>query len=286
VRPAWSTGPAPRTRARLRPRRQWSNASRARDGPTSGPPGRSDLELVREGHQIAPVTVARWLRRLGISRRRDIDPTDATNRTIRRIMARYPGHMVHLDVKKVGRIPDGGGWRTHGRGSPQAKAVDRAKAKGTRAGYVYLHSAVNGFSRLAYTEALPNETAATTIGFWARAQAFFAAHGIARITRVVTDNRSTYRAKDFHRAVLASAAKHQHIRPHTPKHNGKFERYNRTLAEELLYAREWTSEGHRGAAIDVWNIHYNHHRPHPATANQPPASRLRAGVTNVMTQNS
>ena len=94
------------------------------------------LELTREGHQIAPVTVGRWLRRLGISRRRDIDPTGATNRSARRIVARYPGHMVHLDVKKVGRIPDGGGWRTHGRGSDQAKAVDRAKAKGARTGYV------------------------------------------------------------------------------------------------------------------------------------------------------
>ena len=198
------------------------------------------LELTREGHQIAPVTVGRWLRRLGISRRRDIDPTGATNRSARRIVARYPGHMVHLDVKKVGRIPDGGGWRTHGRGSDQAKAVDRAKAKGARAGYVYLHSAVDGFSRLAYTEALPNETAATTIAFWSRARAFFAAHGITRLTRVVTDNGSNYRAKTFHRTVLTSAARHQRIRPRTPKHNGKVERYNRTLAEELLYA--WTSE--------------------------------------------
>lgn len=79
------------------------------------------LELIREGHRISPVTVARWLRRLGIYRRRDIDPTGAGNRTSTRIVVRYPGHMVHLDVKKVGRIPDGGGWRTHGRGSEAAK---------------------------------------------------------------------------------------------------------------------------------------------------------------------
>ncbi len=152
------------------------------------------LELVREGHRISPVTVARWLRKLGISRRRDIDPTGATNRSTR-IVARYPGHMIHLDVKKVGRIPDGGGWRAHGRGSEAAKAADRAKTKGARAGYAYLHSAIDGFSRLAYTEVLPNETSATTIGFWARARAFFAAHGIHRITRVVTYNGPNYRAK-------------------------------------------------------------------------------------------
>ena len=98
--------------------------------------------------------------------------------------------MVHLDVKKVGRIPDGGGWRTHGRGSTQAKTVERAKTAGSRAGYVYLHSAVDGFSRLAYTEALADETAKTAVGFWARSQAWFAAHGITRITRVITDNGS------------------------------------------------------------------------------------------------
>lgn len=247
------------------------------------------LELVREGHRISPVTVARWLRRLGISRRRDIDPTGAGNRSSTRIVARYAGHMVHLDVKKVGRIPNGGGWRAHGRGSEAAKAADRAKTKdktkGARTGYVYLHSAVDGFSRLAYTEALPNETAATTIGFWARARAFFAAHGIHRITRVITDNGSNYRARNFNRSVHATAARHQRIRPHTPKHNGKVERYNRTLAEELLYAREWTSESQRAAAIKTWNIHYNYHRAHTAIGNRPPAARLGHGVTNVMTQN-
>lgn len=243
------------------------------------------LELTREGRQISAVTVARWLRRLGISRRRDIDPTGASNRAMK-IVARYPGHMVHLDVKKVGRIPDGGGWRAHGRGSEQAKAAGRAKAKGAKAGYVYLHSAVDGFSRLAYTQALPDEKTSTTIGFWKRAQAFFAAHGIHRITRVVTDNGSNYRAHSFHQAVLTYAARHQRIRPHTPKHNGKVERYNRTLAEELLYAREWTSERQRSAAIDVWNIHYNYHRAHTAIGDQPPAIRLHARVTNVTTQNT
>lgn len=173
-------------------------------------------------------------------------------------MARYPCQVVHLDVKKVGRIPDAGGWRAHGRGSEAAKAVDRAKAKGAQTGYVYLHSAVDGFSRLAYTEALPDEKAITTIAFWARARAFFAAHAINRSTRVVTDNGSNYRAKDFTRSVLVSAAKHQRIRPYTPKHNGKVERYNRTLAEEFLYSRIWISEQQRADAITTWNIHNNY----------------------------
>ena len=189
--------------------------------------------------------------------------------------------MVHLDVKKVGRIPDGGGWRTHGRDSTQAKTVDRAKTAGSRAGYVYLHSAVDGFSRLAYTEALPDETAKSAVGFWARARAWFAAHGITRITRVVTDNGSCYRSRAFTRAT-SHASRHQRTKPFTPKHNGKVERYQRILAEELLYARPFTSEAARARAIQVWNVHYNYHRPHTAVRNQPPAASLDLGVTNVM----
>jgi transposase InsO family protein len=88
------------------------------------------------------------------------------------------------------------------------------------------------------------------------------------------------------RTVTAVASRHQRIRPHTPQHNGKVERYSRTLAEELLYARSWTSEDERVAAIKIWNIHYNYHRPHTAAGDPPPASRLHQGVTNLMSQNS
>lgn len=244
-------------------------------------------ELTALGHRVSLTTVGRWLTRLGISRLRDLDPTGATNRRpARPIVARWPGHMIHIDVKKVGRIPDGGGWRVHGRGSDADRAVARTKTRGTRTGYVYLHSAVDGYSRLAYTEALPNETAATTIGFFSRARAFFTAHGIHRITRVVTDNGANYRAHRFTRIVASHGARHQRIRPFTPRHNGKVERYNRILADELLYTRAWSSEAERAAAIDVWNVHYNYHRAHTAIGDRPPASRLHAGVTNVMTQNN
>ncbi|MFP1151420.1 integrase core domain-containing protein, partial [Mycobacterium sherrisii] len=196
------------------------------------------------------------------------------------ITARWPGHMVHVDVKKVGRIPDGGGWRVHGKGSAQARAVASATKAGARAGYVYLHSAVDGFSRLSYTEALDNEKAVTAIGFMHRARVWFAVHGIDRIQRIVTDNGACYRAKDF--AHVLHGARHQFITPYTPRHNGKVERYNRILAEEFLYARTWTSETQRAEALKVWNIHFNYHRPHSAAAGQPPASRLATGVTNVM----
>jgi transposase len=115
----------------LRRTRKWSAA-------------RITFELVGQGTPISPRTASRYLAHLGLNRRKFIDPTGHTNREPRRIIARHPGHMVHVDVKKVGRIPDGGGWRVHGRGSEQAKIVERRKQKGARGGYVYLHSAVDG----------------------------------------------------------------------------------------------------------------------------------------------
>lgn len=136
-------------------------------------------ELAARGHDVSLAMVSRWLQRLGISRLRDLDPDGSTNRHVGRIVARFPGHMVHLDVKKVGRIPNGGGHR---------------------------------------------------------ARAFFAAHGITRIVRVITDNGSNYRAKTFARTVAGTASRYQRTRPYTPRHNGKVERYNRILANELLYA--------------------------------------------------
>ncbi|GMA19375.1 hypothetical protein GCM10025862_13960 [Arsenicicoccus piscis] len=127
--------------------------------------------------------------------------------------------MVHIDVKKTGRIPDGGGWRVHGKNSPEAKAVARTKTRGTKTGYVFLHSAIDGYSRLAYTEALPDEKAVTAIAFLDRARAWFEAHGITRLERIVTDNGSCYRAAAF--ADAMGASRHQRITPYTPRHNGK-----------------------------------------------------------------
>lgn len=224
--------------------------------------------------------MTRHLHHLGLDHRKFIDPSGESNRATRTITAHRPGHMVHVDVKKVGRIPEGGGWRAHRKGSPEAKAVERAKTKGARAGYVYLHSAVDGYSRLAYTGALPDEKAITAIGFVNRARVFFSAHGIDRITRLVTDNGACYRAADFAKAL--HGARHQRVTPYAPRHNGKAERYNRILAEEFLYARTWTSEEQRANAIGIWHIHYNYHRPHTTAGNQPPASKLGTGVTNVM----
>lgn len=196
---------------------------------------RITFELRQERVTVSRRTVSRHLQLLGLNRRRFIDPNGETNRKTQVITARRPGHMVHLDVKKVGRIPDGGGWRAHGKGSAQAKAVAAATAAGARAGYVFLHTAIDGYSRLAYTEALPDEKATTAIGFMHRARVWLAAHGITRIERIVTDNGACYRADAFARAMLG--ARHQRITPYTPRHNGKVERYNRILTEEFLYSQ-------------------------------------------------
>ena len=237
-------------------------------------------ELAQQEISINRRTVTRHLARLGLSHRRFLDPDGDSNRVPGKITAHWPGHMVHLDVKKVGRIPEGGGWRVHGRDSEQKRAAGRAKTAGAKAGYVYLHSAVDGFSRLAYTEPLADEKGKTAAAFLARAKVWFAAHGITHIHRIVTDNGSCYRSGDFAR-IIGAQTRHQRTRPYTPRHNGKVERYQRILAEEVLYSRSYDCEDQRLQAIEVWNIHYNYHRPHSAAGGRPPASRLKTGVTNV-----
>lgn len=231
--------------------------------------GTADLvELTDTGVEISRASVGRWLVRLGLNRCRWLDVDGTALRKPGKITARYRDHMVPLDVKKIGRIPDGEGWRAHGRG----KASPRQKV-----GYTYLHTAIDGFSRLAYTEPLPDEKAATVLEFWRNAEAFFADHGI---TRVITDNGPCYTSELFTRRLATEGITHQRIQPYTPRHNGKVERYNQILAEELLYAHPYQSETEQAQAVAIWNIHYNYHRPHTACPDQPPATQLPTRVTN------
>ena len=232
------------------------------------------FELNARGVVVSQRTVSRQLVALGLNRRRFLDPSGDLNRVPQRIIARRPGHMVHVDVKKVGRIPDGGGWRVHGKGSAQAKAVAVATAAGKRAGYVYLHSAVDGYSRLTYTEALNDEKAITAIGFMHRARVWLAAHGIDRIQRIVTDNGSCYRAKAFARACRKLGLKHIFTRPYRPQTNGKAERFIQTVLREWAYARAYDTSDQRAKNLPVWLHHYNWHRPHGSLQARPPISRL------------
>ncbi len=232
------------------------------------------------GLQVASSTISRVLERRGISRLRDLDVSGADLREpVRRYEWAHPGDLIHVDVKKLGRIPDGGGWRIHGRGSAHHQANQRAKSAGTRAGYVYLHTAIDDHSRLAYTEELLDEKGATAAGFWTRAVKFFRRHGIRRIHRVLTDNGACYRSFAFAAALAKTKTRHKRTRPYRPQTNGKVERYHRTLAREWAYQQAWTSNQHRAEALQAFLDRYNYRRPHTALGGRPPVTRTT--VTNL-----
>jgi transposase InsO family protein len=236
--------------------------------------------LEDHGRDLPVSTIYAILRRRGISRLRDLD---VTGEDLREPIVRYEwanaGDMIHVDVKKIGRIPDGGGWAVHGRGSAQHKASDRERRR-TRPGYVYLHSAVDDHSRLAYTEELPDEKGPTAAGFWARAVAFFAAHGITRIRRVLTDNGPCYRSRLFNKALRKTKTRHKYTRPYRPQTNGKVERYHRTLSQEWARSQAWNSNAHRASHLQAFLDRYNYHRPHTALGGHPPITRC-PGASNV-----
>ena len=206
-------------------------------------------------------TVWRVLYRYGISRLRDLDPP--TGRIIRRYEKAVPGELVHVDIKKFGKIPAGGGWRAHGRGN-----VSRPK----RVGYTYLHSAVDDHTRLAYSEFCPDEKGNTCIRFIQRARQWFAERGIM-IQAVMTDNGVGYTSRIFIDTLESVDIDHVRTRPYRPQTNGKVERFQRTLATEWAYTTTWTSDSQRAEALTGWIHTYNHHRYHTAI-NGPPISRV------------
>lgn len=210
---------------------------------------------------LAPSTVYRVLVRNEANRLDHLDR--ATGRRIRRYEHKAPGDLVHVDVKKLGRIPPGGGHRLHGR------AEARRRGRG-RVGYAYVHTAIDDHSRLAYSEVLPDERGATAAGFWRRAEAWFRAHGIV-VLRVLTDNGFCYRGQLFNEAL--GDIKHRYCRPYRPQTNGKVERFHRTLLEEWAYARPYWRECDRTRVLAHWLHTYNHHRVHTAIGG-PPVSRV------------
>ena len=191
-----------------------------------------------------------------------------TGRVIRRYERERPGELVHIDVKKLGRIPPGGGWKIHGRGPRTTEVIQR------RLGYDYLHAAIDDHSRLAYVEIHPDERAAASAGFLRRAGAFFSSHGIG-IERVMTDNAWTCtRSRPFTDALADLGARHILIPPRRPQVNGKVERFNRTLLEEWAYVRLYRSNNARTKALGRWMSFYNSSRPHTALGGRPPMARV------------
>jgi transposase InsO family protein len=218
-------------------------------------------------------TVSRVLLRRGQPRLSALDPmTGEVIRSSKVTAIRYersrPGELVHMDVKKLGRIPDGGGGRAHGRA-----AGSTSRRRTIVVGYDYVHSLVDDHSRLAYSEVLPDEKGVTCAGFLTRSAAYFADHGLDRIERVMTDNAWAYQHSI--KAVCAQlGARQKFIKPHCPWQNGKVERLNRTLVTEWAYRQVFTSTDQRAAALAPWIEHYNTRRRHSALGGRPPVSRL------------
>jgi transposase InsO family protein len=220
-------------------------------------------------------TVTRILRRHAYPRLRECDPlTGEVIRSSKATAVRYererPGELIHMDVKKIGRIPGGGGWKAHGRAMGSTAARKR-----TVIGFDYVHSAVDDHSRLAYSEVLPDEKGATCAAFLDRAAAWMISQGIERIERVMTDNHWSYaHSHDVAAVMSALHAKHVFIKPHCPWQNGKVERFNRTLQTEWAYRQIFTSNDDRTAALAPWLKIYNTERRHHALGGHPPISRV------------
>jgi transposase InsO family protein len=223
-------------------------------------------------HRLAPLlgiprsTIGDVLGRHGLSRLADRDrPTGIPIRYVRD----RPGELLHMDVKKLGRIPDGGGHRFRGRGGGTPRA---------HRGYDYVHQVVDDMSRVVYAAIYADERGTTCAAFLRDAAAFFARLGV-RIERVMTDNARNYtRSRAFAAALLEIDARHLTTRPFRPQTNGKSERLNRTMLDEWAYARPYTSNADRIAAFGPWLDHYNHHRSHTALGGLTPMQVL---VNNV-----
>ena len=188
-----------------------------------------------------------------------------TGEPVRRYEKDRPGELIHVDSKQVARIPEGGGWWTHG-----LEYHNRAESRRKSQGYEHVHAALDDHSRLAYVETLPDIKGETCAGFWQRAQQFFADHGIT-VEAVMTDNWNGYRSQAFKQAL--GDIEHVRTRPYRPQTNGKVERFNRTLTEEWVYARPYTSQDDRNTALQNWIHIYNHHRGHTAIGG-PPITRV------------
>lgn len=209
---------------------------------------------------LSPATVARYLRRQGLARLRALAPAAP----VVRYEYRRPGALVHVDIKKLGRI---------GRIGHRITGDRRSRVRGI--GWEFVHVAVDDATRLAYVEVRPDEQGVTCVRFLWRALAWFRRHGI-RVRRLMTDNGSGYLAHVFTAACQGAQLHHLRTRPYTPRTNGKAERFIQTLLREWAYRRPYATSGARRAALAGWLHHYNWHRNHGSLQGRPPMSRLLA----------
>jgi transposase InsO family protein len=231
---------------------------------------------IAELFRMPETTVSGILTRIGMGKlgRLGLEPARSYER-------KRPGELVHVDVKKLGRIEGGAGWRVRDRKQHYNRtSTDRDGVRRRTVGWEYVHVAIDDATRLAYAEVLPDERAKTAIAFLGRAVRFFRRHGI-RVERVLTDNGSAYRSTIHALACRILALKHQRTRPYRPQTNGKAERFIRTMLAGWAYAAIYGSSAERTAALDGWLWRYNHERPHASLGRKPPSARL-AELNNVL----
>ncbi len=221
---------------------------------------------------MALSTVSAVLLRVGLGKRSRLEPPEPPNRYERR----HPGELLHVDVKKLGRIPEGrAGHRVHGNRKLQRSPRKRDAAGRDRrlVGWEYVHVCVDDATRLAYVEVLDNEKATTAVAFLRRAVAFYRRHGIT-VQRVMSDNGACYRSSIHAFACRALGVRHLRTRPYRPRTNGKAERFIRTLIADWAHGPIYASSHERTQALDGWIWTYNHRRPHGALNHKPPIARL------------
>jgi transposase InsO family protein len=224
---------------------------------------------IAEVLEMPETTVSGVLTRVGLGRlgRLGLEPP-------RRYERSRPGELVHVDVKRLGRIERGAGHRATGRKHYNPRRTDRAGVRRHTVGWEFVHVSVDDATRLAYAEVLGDERATTAVGFLRRAIRFFARHGVS-VERVLTDNGGAYRSAVHAIACRALGIRHLRTRPYRPQTNGKAERFIRTMLGGWAYGAIYRSSAERTAALEGWLWRYNFRRPHGSLGRRPPAARLR-----------
>ena len=217
---------------------------------------------------LSPATVSRILRRLGLNRMRDLEPAEP----VRRYEHPHPGDMIHIDIKKLGRF-DKIGHRITG---------DRTGQSNSRGvGWEFVHVCIDDASRVAFSQIMADEKAASAVAFLKAALAYYASLGVT-VSRVMTDNGSCYRSADFRNACHTLGLKHIRTRPYTPKTNGKAERFIQSALREWAYAQAYPTSTRRAEELPIWLHRYNWHRPHGGIKSQTPVSRLGLSEDNLL----
>ena len=215
---------------------------------------------------VSPATVSRILWRLGLNRLAALEPAEP----VRRYEREHPGELIHIDIKKLGRFERVGHRITGDR---------QSKSRGV--GWEYVHVCIDDASRVAFSQILPDQKKVSAVAFLKAAVAYYASLGVT-VARVMTDNGSCYRARDFARACRDLGLKHLRTRPFTPKTNGKAERFIQTALREWAYAQAYPSSDRRGQELPIWLHRYNWHRPHGSLKSKPPISRLALSEDNLL----